>query len=239
MGTAARARAEDRFDERRVVTTVVGATRRLLVRAGRLDPRPEAGVRVRPARPEEAAAMASLHRRSMPTAFLPRLGDGFMRQLYLTAIEDPRTVALVAERDGAFAGFATATASVRGFYRRFATRRGALAAAVAAPRLARSSVMRRARETGAYGNGHLDLPAAELLSIAVAEKARGRGVGRALETEIRGGLRERGVSRFKVVVGADNVVANRFYAACGYRAAGETAVHDGVPSRIWVATCPS
>jgi glycosyltransferase involved in cell wall biosynthesis/ribosomal protein S18 acetylase RimI-like enzyme len=239
MGAAARARAEERFDERRVVTTVVGATRRLLVRAGRLDPRPAAEVRVRPARPEEAAAMARLHRRSMPTAFLPRLGDGFLRQLYRTAIEDPKTVALVAERDGAFAGFAMATPSVRGFYRRFATRRGALAAALASPRLARPSVIRRARETAAYGNGRLDLPEAELLSIAVAETARGRGVGRALEAEIREGLGDKGVSRFKVIVGADNVAANKFYAACGYSIAGETAVHEGVSSRIWVTTCPS
>jgi glycosyltransferase involved in cell wall biosynthesis/ribosomal protein S18 acetylase RimI-like enzyme len=239
MGEAARARAEERFDERRVAATVVGATRRLLVRAGRLSPRATASVDLRPARPADAGVMATLHRRSMPTAFLPQLGDGFLRQLYLTAMEDPNTVAIVAERDGAFEGFATATSSLRGFYRRFAIRRGLLAAAFAGPRLARPSVVRRVRETAAYGNGRSTLPDAELLSIAVADTSRGRGVGRALESEVRDGLTERGVSQFKVIVGADNVGANRFYESCGYRAAGETAVHDGVGSRVWVATCPS
>jgi glycosyltransferase involved in cell wall biosynthesis/ribosomal protein S18 acetylase RimI-like enzyme len=239
MGEAARARAEERFDERRVAATVVGATRRLLVRAGRLSPRADAEARVRPARPRDAGAMAALHRTSMPTAFLPQLGDGFLRQLYLTAIDDPSTVALVAERDGAFEGFATAACSLRAFYRRFAGRRGVIAAALAGPRLARPSVIRRARETAAYGNGLLDLPDAELLSIAVTETARGRGVGRALEAEVRRGLAEREVSRFKVIVGADNVDANGFYASCGYRAAGEMSVHDGVSSRVWVASCRS
>ncbi|HUP18642.1 MAG TPA: GNAT family N-acetyltransferase, partial [Gemmatimonadota bacterium] len=239
MGEAARERAEERFDERRVAATVVGATRRLLVWAGRLSPRADASVTLRPARPADASAMATLHRRSMPTAFLPQLGDGFLRQLYLAAMEDPNTVAVVAERDGAFEGFGTATSSLRNFYRRFAIRRGVLAMALAGPRLARPSVIRRVRETAAYGNGRSELPDAELLSIAVAESSRGRGVGRALESEVRDGLSERGVSQFKVIVGANNVDANKFYASCGYRAAGETAVHDGASSRVWVATCRS
>lgn len=241
MGDAARARAEDRFDERHVVATVVGATRRLLIRSGRLRSSATTQVRVRPARPQDAPAMARLHRTSMPTAFLPQLGDGFLRQLYREAIEDPDAVALVAERDGSMAGFATATSSVRSFYRRFALRRGALAGALAAPRLARPSVLRRARETAAYGtngNGH-GLPEAELLSIAVDEASRGRGIGRALEAAVRSGLAELGVSSFKVVVGADNAGANGFYRACGYRPAGRTAVHDGVRSEVWVGTCRS
>ena len=49
MGSAARRRAEDRFDERRVVAAVVGATRHLLVRAGRLEPRADEDVRIRSA----------------------------------------------------------------------------------------------------------------------------------------------------------------------------------------------
>ena len=193
----------------------------------------------KPARPSDADRMAALHRRSMPAAFLPRLGPGFLRQFYLAAIADPDAVALVAERDGAFGGFATATPSIRAFTRRFATGRGALAAALAAPRLARPSMLRRVRETVSYGNGRTDLPEAELLSIAVEDAARGRGIGRALDAAVREALGARGVTRFKAVVGADYVEANRFYAALGYRPIGETSVHDGVPSRIWVGACRS
>ncbi|HEX5938370.1 MAG TPA: GNAT family N-acetyltransferase, partial [Actinomycetota bacterium] len=239
MGSAARRRAEDRFDERRVVAAVVGATRHLLVRAGRLEPRVDEDVRIRSAAPRDVPAMARLHRRSMPTAFLPELGDGFLRQLYRVAIDDDDTVAMVAEREGALAGLAVATPSVRRFYRRFALRRGVLAASLAAPRLARPSVRRRAWETARYGNGATDLPAAELLSIAVDRSVRGRGVGTMLDAAIREGLSDRGVPRCKAVVGADNVAADRFYERRGYAHVADTSVHAGVRSHVWVASCPS
>jgi ribosomal protein S18 acetylase RimI-like enzyme len=238
MGRAARARAEDRFDERRVVATVVGATRRLLVRSGRLTPRAAADVRIRLARRPDASEMAALHRRSMPTGFLPRLGRRVLRQIHLAAIDDPDTIALVAERDGAFEGFATATSSARTFSRRFAIDRGVLAAALALPRLARLGSLRELREVAADRSGSPHLPDAELLSIAVEVDRRRQGVGRALERAVREGLAERGVSSFKVLVGADNVDAERFYAGCGYRRA-EQAVADGVRNRVWVTTSGS
>ena len=239
MGRAARRRAEERFDERRVVDTVVGATRRLLVLAGRIEPRTHADVHVRSARRRDAASMAELHRRSMPTAFLPALGDGFLRQLYLAGIDDPGTIALVAERDGVIEGFAMATRSVRRFYRRFALRRGVLAVALASPRLARPTVLNRARETAAYGNGHADLPEAELLSIGVAGSRRGRGVGAALDRAIREGLARQGVDRCKAVVSAENAAAERFYEARGYLPVADTAIHRGISSHVWVASCRS
>jgi ribosomal protein S18 acetylase RimI-like enzyme len=239
MGNAARRRAEDRFDERRVVAAVVGATRHLLVRAGRLEPRADADVRIRLAARRDVPAMARLHRRSMPTAFLPELGDGFLRQLYRMAIDDDDTVAMVAECEGAVAGLAVATPSVRRFYRRFTLRRGVLAASLAAPHLARPSVRARAWETARYGSGAADLPPAELLSIAVDRSIRGRGVGAMLDAAIRVGLSDKGVPRCKAVVGADNVAADRFYERRGYAHVADTSVHAGVRSHVWVASCPS
>ena len=78
MGAAARARAEERFDERRVTATVVQVTQGSLQAAGRLPSRGDraSGPRVRRARTADAVAMARLHADSMPTAFLPTLGRG-------------------------------------------------------------------------------------------------------------------------------------------------------------------
>ncbi len=44
---------------------------------------------------------------------------------------------------------------------------------------------------------------------------------------------------FKVVVGADNEPANRFYGSLGYRHEGRIDVHQGVASNVWVASCHS
>ena len=239
LGTAARARAAGRFDERRVSATVVEATTALLASAGRLDGSSRGDVRIRPARVTDAATLARLHRVSMPTAFLPTLGDRFLRRLYRTMVLDPEAVTLVADDGGRVVGFASGVPSVGAFYRRFARRDGLAAGLAAAPRLIRPSVLRRVIETARYPSSVEGVPDAELLSIAVDDGRRSNGVGKALADGIARELAARGVPAFKVVVGADNEGANRFYERMGFTAAGDIAVHDGVSSNVWVMTCPS
>jgi glycosyltransferase involved in cell wall biosynthesis/ribosomal protein S18 acetylase RimI-like enzyme len=239
MGEAARARAESTFDERRVAATVVEATTSLLASAGRSNASSDGDVRIRPARVTDAATLARLHRASMPTAFLPTLGDRFLRRLYRTMVLDPEAVALVADEGGRVVGFATGVRSVGAFYRRFVRRDGIAAGLAAAPRLVRPSVIKRVIEIARYPSSLDGVPDAELLSIAVDGARRSNGVGSELAGGIARGLAARGVPAFKVVVGADNEGANRFYERLGFASAGATFVHDGTPSNVWVMTCPS
>jgi glycosyltransferase involved in cell wall biosynthesis/ribosomal protein S18 acetylase RimI-like enzyme len=239
MGVAARARAEERFDERRVVAALVGSTRRLLVAAGRLPVESPGRVQVRRARQRDAAAMARLHRESLPAAFLPALGDGFLKRLYRAAAKDDDAVALVAVDRGRVVGFAVAAPSIRAFYRRFARREGLAAGIAAAPHLFRTGVLRRVIETARYPSEDAGLPEAELLSIAVDGSRRSHGVGGALAEAVASGLADRNVREFKVVVNAANEGAGRFYERLGFRLAAQTAVHAGAASNVWVTTCPS
>ena len=237
MGAAARRRAETEFDQRRVVATVVGETERLLRRRGIGGAR--GSTVVRRARGADARAMGRLHASAMPTAFLPTLGEGFLTQLYRELVTDPSAVALVAVRDGLVTGFAAGVRSVDAFYRRFALRRGAVAALEAAPRLRDPGVRASLRETARYPTTSSELPAAELLAIGVDDRARGTGVGRALAEGVLRGLGRRGAESCKVVVGADNDGANRFYDALGFRRVSTIAVHEGTDSYVWVAACRS
>jgi glycosyltransferase involved in cell wall biosynthesis/ribosomal protein S18 acetylase RimI-like enzyme len=241
LGTAARARSLERFSERQVAERVVETYRRLTgapARDAATGP-----VVIRPARAEDAAAMARLHADGMPEAFLPTLGPRFLARLYRAIAVDPEAVALVAEGVDGVVGFAAGVTSVGGFYRRFARGHGPVAALAAAPRLVRPSVARRLLETVRYpaqelgGNG--PLPDAELLSIAVAPGWRAGGTGRALADGVLVGLAGRGVDDIKVVVGAANQGANRFYAKVGFREAGQLTVHQGIPSNVWIRSCRS
>jgi glycosyltransferase involved in cell wall biosynthesis/ribosomal protein S18 acetylase RimI-like enzyme len=241
LATAARRRALDRFSENDVAERVVGHYRRL---AGA----PAGGaatnglVVIRPARPADAASMARLHADGMPEAFLPTLGPRFLARLYRALAADPDAVALVAEGVDGVVGFAAGVPSVAGFYRRFARGHGPAAALAAAPRLVRPSVARRLLETVRYpaaGNGNGPMPDAELLSIAVAPAWRAGGTGRALADGVLAGLAGRGVDDVKVVVGAANQGANRFYAKVGFREAGQLTVHQGTPSNVWIRSCRS
>jgi len=244
MGAAARARALARFDESRIADLVVAHYRRLLSRRGVPTPVPTDGkgtgpVRLRAARPQDASSMSRMHRESMPSAFLPALGDRFLRRLYLALAQDRDAVAIVAEDQRGILGFATGVPSVRSFYRRFILRHGAPASAAALPALARPGTLHRMRESLAYPAGVEDLPDPELLSIAVVPGARARGVGRALVEGVVRGLRDQGVEELKVVVGADNESANAFYERVGFEHRARIAVHDGVLSNVWTIRCRS
>jgi glycosyltransferase involved in cell wall biosynthesis/ribosomal protein S18 acetylase RimI-like enzyme len=241
LATAARRRALERFGEAQVAERVVDHYRRLAgTPVGGGDP---GLVVVRPATTADAAAMARLHADGMPDAFLPTLGPRFLARLYRAVATDPEAVALVAEGVDGVVGFAAGVASVGGFYRRFARGHGPAAALAAAPHLVRPSVARRFLETvrypsnGSPGNGRL--PDAELLSIAVAPGHRAGGTGRALADGVLAGLAGRGVDDIKVVVGAANKGANRFYAKVGFTEAGQLTVHPGTPSNVWIRSCRS
>jgi ribosomal protein S18 acetylase RimI-like enzyme len=240
LAVSARRRTRQRFGEAEVAERVVGQYRRLLAPG---QPRPADVVVVRPAGPEDAAAMARLHTAGMPDAFLPTLGQRFLARLYRALVADPQAVALVAEAPAGVVGFAAGVTSVSAFYRRFARSHGPAAALAAAPRLARPSVLRRLLETVRYpaaanGDGGR-LPDAELLSIAVAPEFRVGGTGRALVDGVLAGLAQRGADEVKVVVGAANGGANRFYAKVGFHHAGQLTVHTGMPSNVWIRPCHS
>ena len=238
LATAARGRALERFSEKDVAERVVEHYRRL---AG--APAGDAGlVVIRPATVADARAMGRLHADGMPDAFLPTLGPRFLARLYRALAADPDAVALVAEGVDGVVGFAAGVPSVGGFYRRFARGHGPAAALAAAPRLVRPSVARRLLETVRYpatGNGDGPMPDAELLSIAVAPGWRAGGTGRALADGVLEGLGARGAGQVKVVVGAANGGANRFYERVGFQPAGQLSVHQGTPSNVWIRSCRS
>jgi len=236
LGAGARARCVQRFDERRVGAELVGSYRELL-RRKRGMVLGSGAVRLRRARPWDAAAIARLHREGLPESFLPVLGDGFLRHVYRALATDPDAVSLVADNGEGVVGFAAGALSVGAFYRRFALRHGVAALASAAPRLVRPDVLRRLTETARYPRQVGDLPEAELLAIAVAPGARSGGVGRALARGVVDGLAARGADRVKVVAAQDNDGATSFYARLGFTKLGRITVHRGRSSDVWVIDC--
>jgi glycosyltransferase involved in cell wall biosynthesis/ribosomal protein S18 acetylase RimI-like enzyme len=236
LGEAARQRALERYDEKRVVATVLHRTKELLERRGfRLGT--HANVNLRRARRHDVPHITRLHRTEIATGFLSSLGDGFLNQIYLALVHDPGAVVIVAEEAGRVIGFAAGVPSVRGFYRRFLLRRGIQTALIIAPLLTRRGIARRMWETATYPTGTTPLPDAELLSIATTKDHHGRGIGKALARDVITGLREAGAEDVKIVVGADNTPANNFYARMGLRHHATLSVHHGTPSNVWVAQC--
>jgi glycosyltransferase involved in cell wall biosynthesis/ribosomal protein S18 acetylase RimI-like enzyme len=243
LGQAARRRAVDRFDERRVCDTLVRQYRRLLATRSATTADVEVAgfgpVRIRAARPVDAARMARLHALTHPEAFLPQLGERFLEVLYRAHVQEPVGVALVAEVQGRMVGYSTGILSTRVFRRRF-LRRYALPAGIAAiPRLARPALLRRLLDLGRYPHLVRDLPEAEWTFIALDPDAHARGLGTALGREVLRALEARGAREVKTFVARDNEASNRMVRRLGFEARGEIAMHDGRPSNVYVVRCHS
>ena len=187
---------------------------------------------VRPGRPGDAAAVAALHAARIGEGFLVTLGPRFLTRLYRRIARSPGSVLVVAEADGRVVGFAAATTSTRRLYAEFLRRDGVLAALAAAPAVLRAPS--RVWETLRYGAGDDDLPAAEVLSIAVADAAGGRGLGGALLATALDGLAARGAREARVVTAVGNDAALAMYERAGFRRWGRTEVHAGVAQEVLV-----
>jgi ribosomal protein S18 acetylase RimI-like enzyme len=188
-------------------------------------------VNVRVGTEADVGFAAALHTSEITEGFLPTLGRAFLARLYRRRVRSQHSFLLIADDDGVPVGFVAGSEDVRALYRAFLVRDGVPAAARALPRVIRS--VGRVVETLRYpAGGDADLPAAELLAIAVAPGGRGRGVGRALVDALTSELARRGVAAVRVVVGADNAGALRLYEACGFKPATRIEVHRGTASRV-------
>jgi ribosomal protein S18 acetylase RimI-like enzyme len=190
---------------------------------------------IRAASESDSSAMARLHVVEIEEGFLPTLGAAFLARLYRRVVRSRASFAFVADDGGTVVGFVAGTENLRRLYREFALRDGALAAFTAAPRLVRS--WRRVVETLRYpttsppGDAG-ELPDAELIAIAVGRHARGRGIGRDLVAATTAEFARRGVTRARVVAGADNRAALALYRACGFERAATLHVHEGTASEV-------
>jgi ribosomal protein S18 acetylase RimI-like enzyme len=179
--------------------------------------------------------LAHLHASRITDGFLPSLGPRFLDRLYRRIVRSRDSFAYVATDDatGLVMGFAAATRDIGALYRSFLLRDGIIAGAVAAPRLVKS--WRRVLETVRYPAGEgADLPAAEILAVAVDETAGARGIGTSVVDAATQRLAARGEESVKVVAGSDNVAALALYERCGFTVQTRIEVHEGVSSEVLV-----
>jgi ribosomal protein S18 acetylase RimI-like enzyme len=192
--------------------------------------------RPREASSSEARQLANLHFDLILGGFLPRLGRRFLRVLYSGLLDWEGTKAFVVEDEAGVVGFVVGVQEVGSFYKWFVRRHGLRAAISALPALLNPGHIRRAWESLRYGGGHseLDDVSAEVLSLGVAQRARGAGASKTLLDAVLTSLDEADAGAVKVVVGSDNDVAIRAYERAGFGRASTIEVHKGETSEVLV-----
>lgn len=185
---------------------------------------------IRAATEPDVPSVAGLHTSEIADGFLSSLGPAFLTCLYRRIVRHPGTVLLVADDHGEIVGFVAAAEDTGALYRSFLARDALRVGLAAGPRLLASA--RRVVETLRYPAVSDAGACAEVLAVAVAPRARGRGLGGALLQAATDELARRGHTAVRVVTASGNVPAIALYRRCGFRRAATLILHRGATSEV-------
>jgi ribosomal protein S18 acetylase RimI-like enzyme len=240
IGHRARAPREAEFSRERLADVFVKTLESVGTLVRLREKGRQVGETIRPMRPADAAVVARLHAETISAGFLSKLGQRFLRQLYLGVAADPGSRVWVALRDGQVLGFLAYSQNVGGMYRRVLRARFWRLGLASLPRSLNPRLIKEVLDTLRYPakQAAQDLPPAEILSVGVDSQARGSGLGRRLVEQALARARQDGQAQLKVLAGADLDAANRFYPACGFRKTAEIIQHGHVLN-VYIATTAS
>ena len=186
--------------------------------------------------PEHAPEVARLHLEAIKTGFISSLGLDFITALYEAIAKTKSGFGFVAVRSQTLIGFVAFATNISALYKSVLWKKGLTFVSLLAGRMFSFQNLKRTLETLFYPARIKTggLPAAELLSMAVTEEQRHKGIASEL---IREGLvmcANKGIEKVKVLVDADNKPANNSYLKSGFELAAQIDNH-GIRSNVYVA----
>ncbi|MDH4201594.1 MAG: GNAT family N-acetyltransferase [Phycisphaerae bacterium] len=192
---------------------------------------------IEPLQKHNAAQIAQLHIAGIPTGFISSLGKKFVAALYEAIAESPYGFGLVYEADGRVVGFVAFSTDIKGLYKSIIKKNVISFGFLLCGKLFSFQTIKKIFETLFYPSRSetQELPKAELLSIAVAETERGKGIAKTL---IRQGLEEccsRKIEKVKVLVADFNKPANILYQKIGFKQISQIENH-GIVSNVYVVS---
>jgi ribosomal protein S18 acetylase RimI-like enzyme len=183
-----------------------------------------------------AGQVAALHIQCISTGFISSMGIDFVTSLYDAIVKSKSSLGVVAVRNEKVIGFVAFTTNLNKLYKSIIRRKGLKFALLLAGNVLSLRRIKKIFETLSYPARikKMNLPSAELLSIAVAPEERRKGLaGQLIEKGLRL-YRKTGVDKVKVLIGADNKAGNKLYLKTGFELIGQI-VNHGVLSNIYVA----
>ncbi|MHC4418312.1 MAG: GNAT family N-acetyltransferase [Planctomycetota bacterium] len=185
---------------------------------------------------EHARDVAALHIQGINTGFISSLGIDFVTALYEAIAKSTSAFGYAVEDNDHVLGFVAFTTNLNRLYKSIIAKKGWRFALLLAGKMFSLQRIKRIFQTLFYPSRtkKMDLPEAELLSIAIDPEKYHKGLATELVQKSLEHCREIGLDRVKVLVSAGNEPANRLYQKCGFRLVRQIDSH-GIKSNIYEA----
>lgn len=133
-----------------------------------------------PLRDEQIDSVVKLHSSSLKGDFLPSLGSSFLTTFYQALINEPNIYALVYSQEGQIQGFVIGTNDMAMFFKKILKKRFLKFSLLSFYQVIKNPrLLKKIYETLFYTKKESG-PKAELVIIAVDQKHRNKGIGKAL-----------------------------------------------------------
>jgi ribosomal protein S18 acetylase RimI-like enzyme len=186
---------------------------------------------------KHARDIAGLHIRGINTGFISSLGIDFVTALYEAIAKSTSSFGYAVEDNNKVLGFVTFTTNLSNLYKSIIAKKGWRFALLLAGKMFSLDKIKKVFETLFYPSrikSKMDVPSAELLSIAINPETCRRGLGTQLVKKGFEYCQKMGLDRVKVLVAADNEPANKLYLKCGFKLVGQINNH-GITSNVYEA----
>lgn len=158
--------------------------------------------------------VARLHSEELP-GFLSELGEGFLKKFYKSSLSIPEMFTIVEAQNGQVLGFVTGAVRTKSLNKKIIFKDMAgFGISLLRYFITHPSGIFRIFKIFTYPGFSDDGP--EILTIAVAKKWQGKGIGRKLFQEIAREFQKKGIRSFRISV-YERLPANEFYKKIGLR----------------------
>jgi ribosomal protein S18 acetylase RimI-like enzyme len=177
---------------------------------------------IRSASKDDFYSIACLHAESIKTGFLSKLGIPFLIELYKAIQEQDGSFVYVCETNEKICGFIAGAIDTKSLYKKVLLKNWFRFVLPIIKFVFNFKVCRMIVETVSYGFKKEKAVSdecsysAELLSIAVANSGRGKGVGKELVSALEKMFAEYSVMQYKVATFSEDQQSNGFYRSCGF-----------------------
>ena len=197
---------------------------------------------IRLAEGNDASGIALLHKETLATGFLAKLGVGFLRSLYVFLSQKELVIVYVNDYSTP-AGFVSFSSDSSRMMKRFLISCPLCIIKIIGIVISTPAYIKRITETFTAPfkskttqtkMGKVDLPCAELLSISVDPTSQKTGIGSQLLLALEDHLRENDIKKYKVIAGAELESANNFYKKNGFLLVAQVIIHGNELSNIYI-----